>query len=411
MHTGNKAIRVLMVTGNYLPAKNGGIENYTHWLSSLLIKNNYEVEVAALTVKEAYSYNYEGVYIHYLNNSFAAFESVLQDGNFDICHFQEYSEFGGIELPWFDKAKAYCKKIFFTFHLPYLTCYKGDFRYNGVEDCSTFSESKRCVSCVIADKAGYKKMGSSSLYLSFITALMNLSGKTARLEAKITTKYKKLESLVAICDAIFIYAGWFKNILDHNGFALDKIRMIPYKTQSIVNHSDISSNTIKNKILFVGRIQEQKGLHLLCNAMNKLDAAKGIELDVYGNIIEKEYFDDCVKEYPFNFKGTLSYRELLKELRNYDFLILPSVFTEMFSLIIKDSFYEKLPVIGSSAKGNKDAIEDGKNGFLFEYDNAKDLAGTIDKAYHLKINGWEPEFKKNGNPEKDIEEMLSYYVV
>jgi glycosyltransferase involved in cell wall biosynthesis len=81
----------------------------------------------------------------------------------------------------------------------------------------------------------------------------------------------------------------------------------------------------------------------------------------------------------------------------------------MFSLIIKDAFYEKLPVIASSAKGNRDAITDGVNGFLFEYDNAEDLAKTIDKAYQLKVNGWMPEFSYPENPEKDNEEILSYY--
>ena len=101
----------------------------------------------------------------------------------------------------------------------------------------------------------------------------------------------------------------------------------------------------------------------------------------------------------------------MQELKHYDFLVLPSVFTEMFSLIIKDAFYEKLPVIASAAKGNKDAIKDGINGFLFNYDDAVDLGKTIDKAYDLKTNGWTPKFELSNNQEEDVQELLSYYTL
>ena len=133
-------MRVLFITGNYLPGKNGGIENYTHWLASVLIENRIEVEVAALQVNSPEDYFYDGVKVHGLKGSFGNFEKLLQTGNYNICHFQEYSAFGGIELPWFEKAKEYAK-VFFTFHLPYFTCYKNDFRYKGIEDCDTFNRS------------------------------------------------------------------------------------------------------------------------------------------------------------------------------------------------------------------------------------------------------------------------------
>ncbi|MGN6266147.1 MAG: hypothetical protein ACTHM5_10770, partial [Ginsengibacter sp.] len=63
----------------------------------------------------------------------------------------------------------------------------------------------------------------------------------------------------------------------------------------------------------------------------------------------------------------------------------------------------------SSAKGNRDAIDDGINGFLFEYDNSTDLARTIDKAYRLKNDDWLPVFKHAGSAAKDFDEILSYY--
>lgn len=410
-------MRILLVTGNYLPGKNGGIENYTHWVATLLLQHQFKVEVAALNVNEQSDYFYEGVKVNYLDGSISAFENILKNTQYDICHFQEYSEYGGIEIPWFKKAKEYCKKVFFTFHLPYFTCYKGDFRHKGVEDCNLFIDAARCVECVIADRAAYKKMGESGLYLSSVMALMEITGKKDQLKKKIIGKYQKLDELIVICDNIFIYASWFKKILEDNGYNLPNIKKIPYKTKSVEDKNSSMLKTdnkkallssIKNKMLFVGRIQHQKGLHLLCNAMREI-GTQNISLDVYGNIVDQKYFDDCKQSYSFNFKGTTNYFQLLALLKEYDFLVLPSVFTEMYSLIIKDAFYEKLPVIASSAKGNRDAITDGVNGFLFQYDNSKDLGKIIDKAYQLKANEWVPKFSYPENPERDNEEIVSLY--
>jgi glycosyltransferase involved in cell wall biosynthesis len=401
-------LKILLVTGNYLPGKNGGIENYTHWLATILLKHHFEVEVAALHVGETGEYAYEGVKVNNLKRSYSAFEQLLKNGSFAICHFHEYSENGGIEIPWFKKAGEYCKRVFFTFHLPYLTCYKLDFRYKGIEDCNTFTNSERCTECVIADKAGYKIYESDIILKSFL-GLVQVTGAKRKLENRIIVKHRKLDELISVCDNIFIYADWFKNILFENGYIDSSIKKIPYKTKTTITGPDlISDHTIKNKLLFVGRIQHQKGLHLLCKAMNNL-GTKDIQLDVYGNITDQDYYDRCAKSYSFNFKGTTGYFQLLAILKEYDFLVLPSVFTEMYSMIIKDAFYEQLPVIASSAKGNSDAIIDGINGFLFDYDNARDLAVKIDKAYLLKKQGWKPVFAYPENPEKDIEEIVSYY--
>ena len=390
-----------------MPGKNGGIENYTHWLATLLLTNGFNVEIAALDTSTENDYDFEGVQVHNLNNHFSRFIELLQMGKFDICHFHEYSEYGGIEIPWFRKAKEYCNKVFFTFHLPYLTCYKLDFRYKGVEDCMVFTNPERCTECVIADKIAFKKYKSEFL-IKVAEGFMKIGGLKRKLETSIISKHKTLNELVGICDQIFIYADWFKEILAQNGFDQPSIKKIPYKTKTEIPVSALKSKEINNRILFVGRIQHQKGLHLLCKAMNLL-SIQDIQLDVYGNIVDRSYYDQCFEDFQFNFKGTTTHIKLLEELKRYDFLVLPSVFTEMYSMMIKDSFYEKLPVIASTAKGNRDAIEDGINGFLFEYNNAKDLAATIDNAYDLKKKGWQPIFTYPENPEKDIREILSYY--
>ncbi|KAA9036399.1 glycosyltransferase family 4 protein [Ginsengibacter hankyongi] len=404
-------IKILLVTGNYLPGRSGGIENYTHWLAGILQQHHFEVEIAALKLVERKDYVYEGIKVNYLNNSLSVLESLIKDGDFDICHFHEYSEYGGIEIPWFAMAKEYCKKVYFTFHLPYLTCYKGDFRYMGIRDCNNFSSMARCVECVFATKLGYKDTSRFDIYntgIKMLTRLIKKSGRIKLVQTKFQSKKNALEELIKTCDTIFIYGAWFKRILNENGYHSPTLREIPHITKMTSEVSKVNDWSLKKKILFVGRIEEVKGLHLLCNAMALIPEA-AIALDVFGNIVDESYYKSCKENFNFNYRGAVPRVELLNKYREYDFLILPSAFTEMYSLALREAFDEGLPVIVSAAKGNKDVVDEGMNGFIFEYDNYKDLANVIVKAYKLKEEGWKPVFKTTNLPEQDIEEIISYY--
>jgi glycosyltransferase involved in cell wall biosynthesis len=401
-----------MVLGRYLPFKNAGIENYTHTLVEQLIKDKHAVQVAVVESESEKAYLYEGVWVIPLKSGFKSFAQLVNEEKFDICHFQEYSGPKGINLSWFRMAKKNCNKVYFTFHLPYLTCYKNDFRYKGIEDCNDFSSPDRCVKCIIATKLKYKNTSVSGIRNFFINQLMPLIEKSpgiGHLRDRVAQRKLELNELINSCDQIFIYAAWFKKILNDNGYTSSTIVRIPYITHSVVK-SEIpnpDSLAIKNKIVFVGRIEKQKGLLLICKAMNLIK--KNIELDVFGNIVDDSYHQKCISEYSYNFKGTLPLKDLLNLLDQYDFLVMPSVFTEMSSMMIKDAFLYHLPVIASSAKGNLDVIMVGKNGFIFEYNNYKDLARVIDEAYGLKQNSWHPFFEANNSYESDLEQILSYY--
>jgi glycosyltransferase involved in cell wall biosynthesis len=400
-----------MVLGTYLPYKNAGIENYTHTLVKNLVENKYSVQVAILERGAESVYLYEEVPVIPLTNGYRSFTKLINKEKFDICHFQEYSGINGINLKWFLTAKENCNKVFFTFHLPYLTCYKHDFRYKGVEDCDNFSSPSRCVNCIIATKLNFRKSAFSirNFSINLVTPLLKKSLRINHLKDRIKERKVELNELIRICSHIFIYADWFKNILNDNGYVSSTIVKIPYVTnESFKNEvSNTEPLRVKNKIVFVGRIEKQKGLLLLCKAMNLIKP--NIELDVFGNVVDEKYNETCRNEYEYNFKGTLPLKDLLHLLGQYDFLVMPSVFTEMYSMMIKDAFKNNLPVIASAAKGNADVIQQGKNGFIFNYDDHKDLARVIDKAYDLKQNGWQPEFETNTSTESDLQKILSYY--
>lgn len=404
-------MKILLVLGKYLPEKSGGIENYSHWLATRLLEKDHKVNAAILHSGKIETYSYEGVTVISLKQGFESFTTLLANGKYDICHFQELSGENGINIKWIKAAGTYCQKIFFTFHLPYLTCYKKDFRYMGIEDCHNFSSAERCVKCIIATRAGYvQSKGNINLrnfIINLITPIAAGSRKIKYLRTRLALRKDTLHTLIANCNEVFIYGKWFKELLMENGYQSAKLKIIPHISKTTTGTTDDTDYSIKKKLLFIGRIEAEKGLHLLCKAMNII-STKHIAVDVFGNKVDDDYLDTCKAIYDFNYKGTVPRSVLLERLKGYDFLVLPSVFTEMFSLSLREAFYEKVPVIVSAAKGNKDVVTEGSNGFIFEYNNYKDLARAIDHAYALKAKGWTPGFVKD-NSEEDLARVLSYY--
>ena len=404
-------MKILLILGRYLPNKNGGIENYCHLLSNLLLSSHHTIEIAILESPETEPYIFDKVRVYPFNGNFEKYKNLLQENQYDICHFQEYSAFGGIEMFWLKEARKYCKKIFFTFHLPYFTCYKNDFRYFGIQDCNDFSSLERCVKCVIATRLHYKKHAAVNItnkVIELVLPYLEKTNKANNLKSNIQVNTGHLDELIETCDKIFVIANWFKKMLAANGHTSLRISLIPPLVKPAVDTAQIFPNSVKHKLLFVGRIEEQKGLHLLCHAMNVIKT-KNIRLDVFGYKEDDNYFHECEKEYAFTFEGTLPREALLSRLTEYDFLVLPSVCTEMYSLILQEALTAGIPIIASSAKGNVDLIHDGINGFLFNYDDHYDLASVIDKAYQMLKNKWVPQFHHSNNYENDLKEILSYY--
>ncbi|MCP9751932.1 glycosyltransferase [Ferruginibacter sp. HRS2-29] len=401
-------MKILFVTGNYLPGKKGGIENYTHYLAKLLQTQGFHVEVAALSVQEGHDYIFDEVLVNLTGRSTENFSKLLREKQFDICHFHEYSSFGGIEIPWFRIAKEFCKKVYFTFHIPYLTCYKGDFRYKGVSDCNTFTDAGRCANCNLISKLNIGMLQKGPL-AGVLEKAISYSGITGKFRHRVAARTKDLDALISLCDKVFVLANWFKQLLADNGYDSENIVLLPHKPLKPVASGDEADNAItKHRLVFIGRIQQIKGLHLLCEAMSRLEN-KELQVDVYGDIMEADYFDSCKAIYHFNYKGTVSQEVLLAQLKQYDFLVLPSVVPEMLPLVILDAFQHSLPVIASSSKGNRDVVNSAEKGFLFEYGSAASLTETIRLAYEKKAAGWKPSFERT-DAAKSTAELVSYYL-
>ena len=156
-------------------------------------------------------------------------------------------------------------------------------------------------------------------------------------------------------------------------------------------------------ILFVGRLNEQKGIEYLIKAMpNVISKIKNIKLLIIGEGDYRKYLEKITNGLKLNdfvkFLGSKPHNELADYYNLADVFVLPSVTTKIgtegLGLVLIEAMACGTCVIGSSSGGIKDIIKDGINGLIFQEKNSEELAYKIIKVIEdLKLK---KKLSKNG---------------
>ncbi len=175
------------------------------------------------------------------------------------------------------------------------------------------------------------------------------------------------------------------------------------------------------QILFVGRFDRIKGVHILLQSINLLKnflRKKNVIIKLIGYGYEEKFFKNFAKRLKLEdivfFKGKLFGEELIKEYMLSDLFVLPSL-SEGFPLTILEAWAAKLPVLVSNVGEIPFIVKDGYNGFLVNPGDVNDLTEKLrlildmDKDYLKKIGerGYNL-VKKNYDWDKIVEKIYFY---
>ncbi len=148
----------------------------------------------------------------------------------------------------------------------------------------------------------------------------------------------------------------------------------------------------KNKkyILFFGQIKKVKGLDILIEALSFV--SDDIELIIAGKVFGDDFhnYNMLIKELGLESRVTKMIRFISNEERELLFFasdvnVLP--YKKIYqSAVILMSMSHSLSVIASDLESNRDVIKSGKNGLLFESENAKDLSDKIELFFSKNID-------------------------
>lgn len=129
--------------------------------------------------------------------------------------------------------------------------------------------------------------------------------------------------------------------------------------------------------LFVGRLSSEKGIGVLLKAWEKLGPR--LPLKIAGDGPMKEQVCRAAEQIAgIEWLGRVSKNEVLHLMQGAFALIFPSIWYEMFPMVIIEAFASGLPVIGSALGNTQEIIDPERTGLLFQPDDPEDLCAKVD---------------------------------
>jgi glycosyltransferase involved in cell wall biosynthesis len=184
------------------------------------------------------------------------------------------------------------------------------------------------------------------------------------------------------------------------------------RVRTIYNGVDLarfSSATrgFRGRVLFVGRISPEKGIHVLLEAFERvLRRHPFAQLDIVGpgSVLTRELLADqggddlvsalaplCHQGYvdairsrippsiapSIHFAGNVSYSRLVEYYRHAEVFVFPSVIHEAFGLPVAEAMASGLPVVAAHSGGISEIVRHGQTGLLVPRGDPAELAEAI----------------------------------
>ncbi|HUT21866.1 MAG TPA: glycosyltransferase [Candidatus Bipolaricaulota bacterium] len=133
------------------------------------------------------------------------------------------------------------------------------------------------------------------------------------------------------------------------------------------------------KLLFVGQIEEHKGILFLINALK--ESKRNFILSIAGSgSKESEVKSLLGGDERFKYLGKLAPMEIKDLIATSDFLVVPSLCYENSPTVIYEAFSQGMPVIASKIGGIGELVKEGETGFVFEAGDRDQLILAVQKA-------------------------------
>lgn len=170
-----------------------------------------------------------------------------------------------------------------------------------------------------------------------------------------------------------------QSLIDH-GVPPQSIRVVPYGIDLETFRPDARSlrpTAGPLKLLFVGRINQRKGIKYLLQALALLPEAD-LQLTVCGRVLDGlELFQQAGSR--VRIRPSVSAKELIDTYRQADLLVLPSI-AEGFGQVLLEALACGLPVLATTHTAAPDLIQDGKEGFIVEPRRPEQIAERVQWA-------------------------------
>jgi glycosyltransferase involved in cell wall biosynthesis len=390
-------LKVIQLPYCFHPDPVGGTELYVEVLARHLQTQGMKILIAApATTNQTYHYQQLPVRrfalspkVGDLRNLYGEgdaqaaleFSRILDTEKPDLIHLHAFTP--GVSLRLVRAAKQRQIPVVFTYHTPTVSCQRGTLLQGGQQICNGKLDLLTCTRCTL------QGLGLNTLSANLVGSLPTIVGKSLgalQLQGRIWTALRMSElvngrqtafhHLMVEVDHIIAVCNWVKAVLLLNQVPAEKITMI---RQGLCHSYAIAptqpphtSHHAPLKIVFLGRLDRTKGVHVLIQALTAVPDLSVI-LDVYG--ISQVSLGDCYQselialanaDARIHFHPSLTSAQVIATLATYDLLAVPSQWLETGPMVVLEAFAAGIPVLGSNLGGIAELVQSGVNGLLVE---------------------------------------------
>jgi len=168
-----------------------------------------------------------------------------------------------------------------------------------------------------------------------------------------------------------------KKYMESQGFK--NISVAPYFTDKRQNTEE---HSISRKILFVGKLEENKGCHFLLSAFQIVSKhMPDAVLSIVGSGAEEVKLKTLSRSLNIsakvNFIGTVSHQDIGKQYSDAALVVVPSICMDNSPIVVYEALSFGKPVVASSRGGIPELITNGYNGFLVDAGHPEKMAEAI----------------------------------
>jgi len=183
-----------------------------------------------------------------------------------------------------------------------------------------------------------------------------------------------------IADEYLVYSSEGKTLLSDLDVPANKISVLPYSIDTKIFRPD-STVKIDNLVLFAGRIDRIKGLHILLQALDYLSVP--VHLAIIGPRWDKEYVKEIEQMInSINEKGihkvqlldAMDQNELVRWYQKAAVVVCPYLY-ETYSIVALEALACGTPVVSTGTH----IVEQSPDGILISSKNPRDLSKPIEK--------------------------------
>lgn len=228
--------------------------------------------------------------------------------------------------------------------------------------------------------------------------------------------HKMLHTWTSHVGAFVTLTEFQRNVMVNFGLPVDRLFVKPHF--GVIPDSVIDWGKREEKVVFIGRLYEAKGIHLAINAWKKM-GDNAPQLEIIGDGPLRKELEETVTAFHLHskikFTGQIPHNEAMVKLSAAKMLLLPSLCPEGFPMVVHEAYARGVPVAASNAGSLQSLVKENQTGILFSPGNVDEIASHITSVWnnnellHLMQKNAINEFTEHYTGEKNHAILMDIY--